>query len=315
MKLLIDTDIGSDIDDALALLLLLHMAEVDILGVTTTYGCVDVRAKIAKKIINARGLNVPVFAGSAQPLSRWPQVWHTGTEGKGILDDDESRADLTDLGIGTRANEFIADTVVRNPGEVTLVALGPLTNVAMAIRENPQVAEKAKAIYFMGCGVTFPARAPENLQQGTKYRSEPSHNVWADLRAAREVFESEARISAVTNDVTTQVWWDGSSVRALTDSDGPPEAVLVGSMLKVWLEHRSESFNKPITGTCPHDALAAAEACGRGFVRYESGLMHIDCNRYTTFTPDPSGRHRAGACVDAERFLEWFPHALLGPLR
>ena len=75
MKILFDTDIGSDIDDALALLLLLRIPDVELIGVTTVYGCTDIRAKVAKKILDAAQRSVPVISGCGTPLGSPMPIW------------------------------------------------------------------------------------------------------------------------------------------------------------------------------------------------------------------------------------------------
>src|SRR5690606_9636959 len=98
-KIIFDTDIGSDIDDALALLMLLHLPEDDyeLIGVTTAYGFTGIRAAVAKKIIEAhekdikKQLNIPVLSGSScsvKDIEVFP-IWHAGTEGIGLFTDSE----------------------------------------------------------------------------------------------------------------------------------------------------------------------------------------------------------------------------------
>ena len=93
------------------------------------------------------------------------------------------------------------------------------------------------------------------------------------------------------------------------NAQSPPECAIVGRMLKVWLDYRSRIFGQPVTGTCPHDPLTAAEALGCGFVDYWTGQIEVLCDGSTEFRPDPSAKHHAGAFVDGERFVQWF-----GPL-
>ena len=107
VKILFDTDIGSDVDDALALLLLLQMPSVELVGVTTVYGKVDIRAKVAKKILNAAQRDVPVVTGAAEPLHSNEQVWHTGTEGRGVLTAEEVAMPPERMGIVEGAADFI----------------------------------------------------------------------------------------------------------------------------------------------------------------------------------------------------------------
>jgi inosine-uridine nucleoside N-ribohydrolase len=108
-----------------------------------------------------------------------------------------------------------------------------------------------KEVFFMGGGVTYRSPLPVSLKAGTRYRTEPSHNVRCDVRAAQIVFHSALAINVLTNDVTTQLWWDGPAVQGLMQAVHPPEATLVGTLLKVWLNYRSHIFRQEVTGTCP----------------------------------------------------------------
>ena len=311
-KLLIDTDIGSDIDDALALLLALHLDEVEIVGVTTVYGQVDIRARVARRILWEAGVGTPVVSGLGTPMHSEMPVWHSGTEGQGLLSEDELTASLNDLGILDDAPAFITKQVLSSPGEVFLVSLGPLTNIAAALDKEPRLANVTRGLFFMGGGITYPAPLPASLQSDAAYSARPSHNVRCDVAAARLVFESNMPITVLTNDVTTRIWWDGTPVQQLMDSTSPPEVAAVGKLIRVWLDYRSKIFGKPVTGTCPHDALTVAEAAGEHFVEYVRGRMHVHRDATTTFVPDPAGRHRAGAGMDDEGFVQWMSPRILG---
>ena len=152
-KVIFDTDLGTDIDDALALLILLHMPEeAEILGVTTTYGHTRLRARLCEKIIEARSWrkqqqpppHIPVFAGEPTPLGTHRDVWHTGTEGltRNYVGEQEmllltkkeveelSANDVDETVAKHKAAHFIIDTIKKYPNEVTLICLGALTNVA-----------------------------------------------------------------------------------------------------------------------------------------------------------------------------------------
>ncbi len=311
-KLLVDTDIGSDIDDALALLLALHLDDVEIVGVTTVYGHTDIRARVARRILREAGVDTPVVSGLGTPMHSEMPIWHSGTEGKGLLTEEDLAASLDDLHILDDAPDFIIEEVLSSPGEVILVALGPLTNIAAALKMEPRVATAARGLYFMGGGITYPHPVPADLQSDIAYQARPSHNVRYDVAAARLVFESNIPITVLTNDVTTCIWWDGPPVQQLLAATSPPEVVAVGKLMRVWLDYRTEIFRKPITGTCPHDALTVAEAAGEHVVEYVNGRMRVHRDATTTFVPDPAGRHHAGARVDADNFLRLMSPRLLG---
>ena len=261
VSVLLDTDIGSDIDDALALLLLLRLTEADLVGITTVYGDVDLRAKVARRILQAAGRNCPVHAGSGQPMSSPLPVWHTNLEGIGVLSDEDMSAPLAACDVLENSSKFIAEAAARFPGQLTVVAIGALTNIAIALEEHPQIVEAVKEIVFMGAGLTYPIEIPREIEPGTVCVAKASHNVRCDTEAARRVFASEVPIRVLTNDVTTQVWWEGESVERLVSASEPPEAAVVGSMLKVWLEYRTGVFNRPVLGTCPHASAHRQRSC------------------------------------------------------
>jgi purine nucleosidase len=311
MKILLDTDIGSDIDDALALLLLLRLPDVKLLGVTTVYGCTDIRAKVCKKILVAAGHKAPVFAGASTPLQSTIPIWHAGTEGRGVLNDDEFDVPLDEMDISQQATEFIVDTITSSPGEVTLVSLGALTNVAKAIIAAPEICTQLARCYFMGAGITYPTSTPRALEQGTVYFADESHNVRCDVEAARIVFKSPLPITVLTNDVTTKVWWDDAPVQRLMRTPQTPESRIVSRMLEVWLDYRTSLFGRPITGTCPHDPLTVAEATGYGFASYEAGEIQIAANATTAFVPGVDGRHAVAKSVKVQAFTDWFSNRVV----
>lgn len=311
MKVLFDTDIGSDIDDALALLLLLRIRGIDLVGVTTVYGCTDVRAKVAKKILDAAGHLSPVISGCGTPLKSPMPLWHAGTEGVGILSDEERTAPLEAMGIARGAEDFIVEAVQKHGDELVLVSLGALTNVANALRRVPSLKSCLSRVFFMGGGVTFRRPVPEKLTAGALYSADASHNIRCDVQAADEVFSSGIPMTILTNDVTTRVWWDGEPVRTLVSAISPPEAALVGKLLDVWLDYRTGIFGRRITGTCPHDPLTIAEVMAPQFVTYARGRMTIRRDGTTCFVPDEDGPHNVGVRVDADEFLKWFTKTIL----
>ena len=314
MKILFDTDISSDIDDALALLLILHLRDVDLLGVTTVYGNVALRAKVAREILRADGRSAPVRAGVGIPMQSQFPIWHSGTEGIEILDEEQVKAPLRRFGVGEDAAGFLVDQVQNHPGEITLISLGALTNVAHAMQADPRFATSLKRLVFMGAGVTYDKPMPVPLVTETEYFARASHNVRCDSEAAQRVFASEVQITVLTNDVTSRLWWDGEAVQLFCQSRTPAAVRCVAKLLKVWLEYRSELFGEPITGTCPHDALTVAEAVKPGcFVDYTRGWIKVLPDGATTFTVDPNGPHQAGVDVNAGNFFDWFNPRMLLP--
>lgn len=312
MKLVVDTDIGSDIDDALALLLLLHLADAELVGLTTVYGKVDLRARIARGILEVADRQVPVIVGEGQPMRPAFPVWHTGLEGVGLLNEADLAASHPTLDISENAPAFIVENVLRCPSEVTLIALGAMTNVARALEVEPRITHLLDRLVFMGAGITYADPVPARIVAGAIYESKRSHNVGCDVEAARRVFASGIPIQVLTNDVTTRLWWDGPSVQNLIAATEPPESAAVGKLLRVWLDYRTQIFGQPVTGTCPHDPLTAAEAVYPGrFVEYVQGWIRILDDGSSNFQLDPDGPHQVGIRVAEERFLEWMTPRLI----
>ena len=152
IQLFIDTDIGDDIDDAFALALAMHMPRVEIVGVTTVYRNVDLRAKIVLALTDAFGTSFPVAAGLDAPENE--PIKHFKFE-KLLPDGRPSITHYSDDMAGYTnythdAVECMLQAAAARPGEVTLLSLGPCTNVAAAIRRDPARFRCFKQVFVMG---------------------------------------------------------------------------------------------------------------------------------------------------------------------
>lgn len=312
-RVLIDTDIGSDIDDALALLLAIHLKDVEILGITTVYGPTELRAKIARKIVAAAGLNTPVAAGDSEPMLSLMPVWTAGTEGEGILTKDEIEAPLSEFNVSDDAKNLIVDQVMAHPKEVTLVALGALTNVANALQSSPQLVDSLKEIVFMGGGLTYPQSLPTTLVDGQTYRARHSHNILCDMAAARVVFQSGVPMRVVTNDATCRYWLEGRAIERFRQAK-IPHVRIVGRMLDVWLRYRSALFDEPIRGTCPHDCFAMAVAVSRVSYKSALGVLNVEPDDASTeFVLMKESHLELVFAEDGDAFLSWLGECLHTP--
>lgn len=148
-RIIIDTDIGDDIDDAQAIVLALKSPEVEIVGVTTVFRNVRARAQITKHLLGLGGRSdIPVYMGCGQPL---------------LVDVDLERIppqygdELRDIDIDESVHgvDFLIDTVNASPREITVVAIGPATNIAMALRRDERFAKNVKEIIWMGGAFYF----------------------------------------------------------------------------------------------------------------------------------------------------------------
>lgn len=233
-KIIFDTDIGTDVDDALALALLLGSPEVELVGVTTVYGDTLLRARLARRLIGLSGRaaewGAPVVPGRVETLSGRP-VWWPGHEGRlhADLEREEVAEDLD-------AVEWMVTQVAADPGGIDVLAVGPLTNVAAAIRSAPSFAQEVRSIVLMGGDFSASGRRSE-------------HNFRCDAAAARTVLASGARIVAAGLDATTRVRIAAEEVGEIGRSGRLGEALV--DEIQVFWDFHGEQWNNP------HDPVAA----------------------------------------------------------
>ncbi len=238
LPVILDTDIGTDVDDCLALALLLASPEVELLGVATVYGDVLLRSRMVLKLLQLRGVTAPVAAGAAEPLQSQGPVYWEGHEGQGLLtSDDRSLQPIT-----AHAADFLIQTVLGRPGQVHLIAIGPLTNVALAVLKEPRFVSSLAGITLMG-GVVGGRDALELPWL--------EHNFRCDPTAARVVLASGARLRIVPLDVTTRVLIQPPDVARIQDV-GSPFHLAVADQVQRYPRYRRQGQ------TCLHDPLAAA---------------------------------------------------------
>ncbi|MFQ6094718.1 MAG: nucleoside hydrolase [Candidatus Bathyarchaeia archaeon] len=195
-RIILDTDIG--VDDAVALILALKSRELRLEAVTTVSGNVhvDKSTKNALRILELMHREeVPVAKGASKPLKR---ELHTaeyvhGKDGLGDSNLPEPRIKATDKS----AIDLIIEKVTENPGEIILVPIGPLTNIALAIEREPEIVEKVKEIVLMGGAYGVTPWGFGNVTPVAEF------NIYTDPEAAKIVFESGIKITAVGLDVTT----------------------------------------------------------------------------------------------------------------
>ncbi|MFN3525044.1 MAG: nucleoside hydrolase [Paracoccus sp. (in: a-proteobacteria)] len=216
-KIIIDTDPGQD--DAVAILLALASPEIEVLGIVAVAGNVPLSLTQvnARKVVELAGRgDVPVFAGCDRPLAR-PLVTAEHVHGKTGLDGIELPEPTIPLQ-DQDGVDFIIETLRREPaGSVTLVPIGPLTNIAEAFRRAPDVAARVQRIVLMG-GAYFEVG---NITPAAEF------NIYVDPEAAAEVFASGVPIVVLPLDatheaLTSQNWVEG--MRALPGRCGPAVA-------------------------------------------------------------------------------------------
>ena len=212
-RILIDTDPG--IDDAMAILYAIAAPDIELVGLSTIFGNVttEIATRNALQLLELAGVAVPVARGAEKPLRRElapPADFVHGAHGFGEvrLPAPSQKADPRS------AARFIADTILENPGDITLIPVGPLTNIALALREAPEIAKAVKKVIVMGGAVRTAGNVNEHAEA----------NIWNDPDAAAEVFAAEWPLTLVGLDVTQQIICRGHDLepmRAASPNCGP----------------------------------------------------------------------------------------------
>lgn len=285
-RIIIDCDPGNGIagantDDGLAIALALASPALSLELITTVAGntpC-DVGARVAKDLIVRLGLSVPVVQGATQALQEDPAPWRE------TLDHRVNQLTLGKLWQDVRqpaniaadafdAADAIGKLICDNPGEITLVAIGPLTNVALAMQRYPAMAESVAEIVIMG-GVF-------SLDDYIK-----DTNFGLDPEAAHQVLHSSAAVTLVPMDVTTQTLLTQQDLTRLTAVDHPL-ADFVRDTLRPWIDYSMET--RQLAGCWIHDALVVAWLLNQ---RVASGIDYrVDIELRPGATRGKSWRYR-----------------------
>lgn len=286
-KLLLDTDIGSDIDDSLCLSYLLCQKQCEILGITTVSGESVNRAKIASALLKAAGSDgIPIYPGVEQPLlnpqkqpvahqvrylSKWPHE-NKFPEGQAI--------------------EFMRRTIRENPNEITLLAVGPLTNISLLFAVDPEIPALLKRLVIM-CGVF-----------AYKYQGDSCLSEWnarCDPHATAMVYNAPVKnIVSVGLDVTGQVVMEKDEIINRFNTD----------LLKVVLDF-SGILDNTRKSIVYHDPLAAAVIFNREICDFKRGNVEVEIgnNRLeglTYWKEDENGKNDVAFGVNKEMFLDHF---------
>jgi len=283
-KILLDTDIGGDIDDAVCLAYLLCEPKCQLLGITTVCGEVEKRAEIADAICKAAGKAIPIVAGmdtTLQPVPVYPTP-----EGAGALThwphDTYNKGD---------APAFLYKYIRENPHEVTLIGIGNMTNIAVLFRTYSDAPGLLKGLYVMN-GYFGSASLPEPWY---------NWNSWADPLASKIVFSSRITTHrAIPLEVTETLTIKAEHVKAISHIDSK----LLRAVLdfgNAWLESSGM--------LTLHDPLAAVAVFHPDICRYERGHVRVETDSEqdmggTAFLPSPNGNVEVAKAVDKERFYQ-----------
>jgi purine nucleosidase len=259
-KIILDTDIGTDVDDALALAVLLGSKEVDLIGITTVYGDARLRSTIAMHLCSLLNRKIPTFIGESKPLSG-REIWMSGSEGKNFKDLDSFTPETTS------AVDFLVETVLAQPQSIDVIAIGPLTNIARAIQNNLHFAEKVKRVWIMGGDFT---------------QSKVEHNFKCDIDAAKAVLESRIPISILDLPSSQKTIIRMEEIEQIRNA--PVFGALLYSEIMSWIQPRNQDW------TIPHDPIAALSLLVPEFFESSAaGQVKIDSEGMSFWNESPSG--------------------------
>jgi len=285
--LLLDTDIGNDIDDAICLAYLLAQPRCELLGITTVTAAPDVRARLASVLCRNAGRDVPIHPGAADPVVG-PPVQESPPQAV-VLDRWEHDTSFPP----EPAVDFLRSTIRAHPGEVTLLTIGPLTNVALLFAADPAIPSLLDSLVSMGGSY------------GTE-SEETEWNLHCDPHAAAQVFgtstfgEPGLVHRAIGLNVTTRVRMPGDEFMQRCET---PALRPVADMAQSWFGDRSEVVF--------HDPLAAATIFEQDLCSFAAGEVIVDSSPgplagSTMWEPKPGGRHQIAVDVRPDAFIEHY---------
>ncbi len=256
-KLLIDTDIGDDIDDALALTLAIKSGEFDLLGVTTVYRNAHLRAHMAKYLLTlAQREETPVYAGCGLPLAEEVNVDEKFCQYTSEIDNEAYRPlNDEDDSRGDGAVEFILNCAKEHGASLTIMMLGAHTNIAKSIQKDPEIMRGVGRYVMMG---------------GCFYAPFPEWNIKCDPEAAKMVFDAGLRLCCVGTDVTLQCGFSQAEKETILNASGSSLEDYLARITKSWLE--ASGMQTPV----PHDPLAVCAALNARFLSYGQGNVDVE---------------------------------------
>ena len=302
-RMIIDTDPG--IDDTMAISLLLSSPEVKVEALTTVFGNVEVElgTKNALTILEQTGnAGIPVATGASRPIlkpKRQDARWIHGDNGLGGVEFPDPKGKAVDQ----HAVQLIIDTVMNNPGEIEILALGPITNIALAVLLEPRLAENVKDLVFMG-GAFFVSGNATNMT---------SANVFSDPEALKIVLNSGMHTTLVGLDVTTKLKWTEADLERMRQ-----ESPVVGRFAADVCQYRVglyRSYGMEVPAFECNDSVAAIWTLRKDFFRAETLPVDVEVRGELTYgktVGDFKGRwdREPNATIpleiDADRAKEFF---------
>ncbi len=286
LKILLDTDIGCDMDDMQALAYLLSRDDVELLGITTVTGEPIIRARLADMMCRLAGKDVPVHSGAGEPIHGQFRQRSVIAKEEALLDLFPNRNDIPE----NTAVEFLCETIEQHPGEITLCAIGPLTNLAQLFTQYPHIPSMLRMLVIMG------GRYGE---VDTTRWSVQEWNIRNDPKAARIVFDAQVPdVKVFGVEQTCKVF--RTDTEKVSDQSAAipclkPFSVAIRTSREAWY----------------HDVIAVSSLFYDDDITFSRGRIRVSGEGDTFFTPEGNGPHLLMTALDIAEFFEHF-HQTLG---
>jgi inosine-uridine nucleoside N-ribohydrolase len=286
---ILDTDIGGDIDDTWALAMLLRSPELDLKLVVTDTGDTIYRARVAAKLLEHAGrAEVPVAVGLRQGEGEGPQApWVEDYE----LADYEG--EVFEKGV-----DALIETIMDADEAVTLIAIGPVPNVAAALAREPRIAENARFVGMHGS---------VRLGYGGSSTISAEYNVKADVPACRQAFAAPWEVTITPLDTCGLVQLDGAKYEQVRDSEDPLARAVMENY-RIWAPRVDwASFDPRMRSSVLFDTVAVYLAFSDDLLEIEDLPIHVTDDGYTVVE---QGGHRI-RCATRWRDLAAFEDLLV----
>ena len=272
-KIIIDTDIGDDVDDAFAIALALRSPELEILGITTTFGDTETRAKLVDRLLGeVNRLDIPVAEGSPTPV---PANNHF-TQRRYAEGAHFARVSHP------RAVDFILEQIRRYPGQITLVAIGPLMNVGAVIDREPETFRKLRRVVLLGGSIY---RGYGDMGYFPPHGPQAEWNILNDIPSAQKLFASGVPLYVMPLD-STQLKLDEVR-RAILFQSGTPLTDALTLLYHEWGQETPTLFDVMTVAYILNPKLCPTEP------------MHIRVDE-KGYTRPETGTANAQVCLDSD---------------
>lgn len=292
-KVIIDTDIGDDIDDAFAVALALQSPELKIVGITSAWGNAKLRARLLDRFLQETGhADIPVAVGIEKHHPREAAF---------------SQARWAEAGPAAKAHpaavDFLVGQIQRQPGEITLVAIAPLTNIAATIDRDAATFRKLKRVVMMGGSVY---RGYDDPGGEAKNSPDREYNISMDVQAAQKLFQSGVPLYVMPLDATQLKLDEEKRGQVFTQSTPLTDAL---ALLYLQWSHGTHTQTPTMFDPMAVAFAMAPELCPTQLLR-----IVVDDEGYTR--PEP-GAPNAQVCLksDPSKFFDFFLPRLLKPNR